>query len=356
MNFFRIGIYSLFVSSLLSLTGRTAIITLGDSITFGSNATTTNERYANQFATAQSLTLTNLGVGGRGVLEAASQINAAAFTRPVTVISFMAGLNDIRRNGSAVKTLKKGEACLRSVILRGLSNVNTPAGSSGVTRTGTTTGYAGNTVGGIYGSGTQPCTCASNGANNAATWTWTFTGTAFGIQFFGSDNVVSAYAIATVQIDGVTVDAIDLDSWYDGVSDGSKANNVGPVAFTWHGLTNTSHTIRVISNADGNCPIDYFCTINTPDNSPAYIIADIPYLDATGYATAPANGSTAASDAMSTVFRSIVNEYRSLGYNIVSVPTNSFYDVSTGLDPADHIHPNNLGHDQITNAFNSVIQ
>jgi lysophospholipase L1-like esterase len=354
IHLYRIGAVFIFVASLVSLQGRNTMYALGDSITAGQNASVAGERYTNQFSAGKGLTLTNLGVGGRGVLEAAIQIQPQTFTRSQTLITFAAGLNDMRRNGAATRTLKKMEACLKTVLIKGMAATNTASGSSGVTRSGTINAYAANTVGGTFPTGTLPCNCATNSPSTVATWTWTFTGTAFGIQFSGSDDVLSNYGTGTISIDGSVVQTLDLGEWYDGVSDGARDNARGPVGFTFHNLTNTSHTIVVTSTGDGNFPIDFFCTLNPPETSAAFLVAEIPYLNSTGYAISPNLGSVAASDICSTLYRSIVNEYKGYGYNINFVETNDYYVLATGLD-TDNIHPNNTGHDQITSAFNAAV-
>jgi len=352
---FALGALSRFLRPFVDITGKTQLFAYGDSYTAGQNATTAAERYINQFATGKGLTLTNRAVGGRGVYVAASTIQGDSFSRPATVITVMAGLNDIRRNGSATKTLKKIEACYRAIMLRCISNLNTPSGHSSVVRSGSVLGYAANTVGGLYPTGTLPGNFASYApSGSASSWTWTFTGTGFGIQFSASDDVISNYGTGKIKIDGVVVKTIDLGEWYDGISDGANDNARGPLGLTFHNLANTSHTIVVESDGNGNFPVDFFCTLQAPSGSPAILFAEIPYLNSTGYALSPNMGSVAVSDIASTVIKSIVNEYIALGFNVGFVQTNSYTNLITDLD-TDNIHWNNLGHDHGTNAFNAAV-
>lgn len=350
MHLFKIGSTTRFIDPLVSLAGRTNLIALGDSITAGQNASNAASRFINRFTTLKGLTLSNLAVGGRGVYQAAVSIQGATFTRSNTVISFMAGLNDMRRGGVAAKTLNKIEACLRTSILRGISNVNTASGAASITRTGTVTGFAANTVGGFYPTGTLPGAYATNANNNVASWTYNFTGTSFGIQFSASDDVISNYGSGTITVDGVLVKTVDLGEWYDGISDGSNANSRGPVAFTFHGLSSGAHTVVVQNDGVGNFPVDFFCTLQTPSNAAAFMVAEIPYLNSTGYALVPNLGSVANSDICSNLMKSIVNEYSSYGYNITFVHVNDYYILATGLD-TDNIHPNDTGHVQIRDAY-----
>lgn len=362
MQLAQLGILSSnIISERLSLAGITNIFALGDSITVGQNASPSSNAYINLIKSIYGIsTITNSASGGRGAWYAADRINHAGFTRASTLITVMAGLNDIRRNGSAAKTLAKIEATYRSIILRGISDANSAGGSVGVTRSGGTfTGYAADTLGGLYGTGTLPGNFACSvaiGTHPAAQYSYTFTGTAFGVQFSADDGVISNYATAEIRIDGVLVKTVNLDTYYDGVSDGTYDNARGPVAFSFHNLANTSHTV-VITGETGSgfgLPVDYFCTILPPATAASFLFFEIPYLNSTGYALSPALGSEAASDAASAVIESIVDEYKSYGYNIAYVRTNDIYNLLTGLD-TDNIHPNNTGHTQIRMAASEVL-
>lgn len=336
---------------------RTNLIALGDSITVGQNAAPSSNAYINLFRTAQGFsTLTNMAVGGRGIWNQTSLMQGATFTRSNTVVTCLVGLNDIRRNGAAAKTLRKIEAGVRSLIIKCFGTGAVPAGGPLVTRSGGSfVGYAANTVGGLYGTGTLPGSFAANCPNTiGASFSYTFTGTAVGVQMIASDGVISPHATCDITIDGVLVRQVNLSEWYDGLSDGVYDNKRGPVAFTFHDLTNASHTITVTATSNGNFPVDFFSTIQPLGSEAAMIFSEIPYLDSTGYATSPAFGSVQATKAANILVFQLVNFYKGLGFNIGFCKTNDYYDLATGLDTADHIHPNNTGHSQINNAFAAV--
>lgn len=341
----------------LDATGKNSLVALGDSITQGQNASPTTLSYINRYRTLYNFTtFQNASVSSRGVWNQANAVQGLTFTRSLTVISCLIGLNDIRRNSSATKTLAKIEACYRTIILKGLANAVAQSGSTGVTRSGGTfTGFSANTVGGTGTGGALPGATRASFSTDGGDWSWTFSGTAFGIQFIANSGDVETYGTCDIYIDSVFNRTIDLNVWYDNVSDGAYDNRRGPLAFTWHGLTNASHTIEVRTTNTGNpVVVDFFCSLQSVANSASFIFSEIPYLDATGYATSPSLGSVAASDAGSAVIRSLVTEYRALGYNIAYVQWNKFYNLSTGLDTADHIHPNNTGHGQGLEAFKAV--
>jgi len=345
----------------LSLVGKTTYVAVGDSFTVGNNASPLSNSFVNLFTTAKGLAVTNLAIGGRGAWSCANSIQSTGFTRGATVVHWMGGFNDLRRNGLLSggnfvdpRVVKKIEAGLRAVILKAIGGVSTaPGGSSLVTRTGTFAAYAANTVGGTYQNGTLGgSNIAAFTSTDGSKWTWTFTGTGFGIQFIANSGDVQTFGTADVYIDGVLNRSVNLNNWYDNVSDGSYDNRRGPLGQTWHGLSAGSHTVEVVSHG-GIVAIDYFTILQTLANSGSFIVWDIPYMDATGYALSPNQGSVAATDLANAVQRSVVSEFRGNGYNIVAAPSNSFYVLATGLD-SDHIHPNNTGHGQFFDCGVSV--
>lgn len=343
----------------VSLSGRSTIIATGDSFTQGLNASPASEAYIPQFRVTHPglTTLNNISISGRGVWSQASSIQGNGATKSSTLLTALIGLNDIRRGGASAKTLAKIEACYRALIFKGIYNASTPSGHATVTRTGTIIGHPASTNGGLFGSGTLPGNFASqSSAGGVDTWEWTFTGTEFGIQFIGSDGVAEVYGTANIYIDNVLVASKSLNNLADGISDGVNNNQHTPVAYTFHGLSSGSHTIRVESGGDGIVPIDFFATLHPAANSYAFLFAEIPYLTAYGYIATPGldQASIAESDTASDIIKGIVDEYRALGYAIAFVKTNTYYNRYIGCD-SDNVHANNIGHDEIEAAFNAAV-
>lgn len=329
----------------LPVTGRNTLFAYGDSITVGDNATTAANRYINKLATLYTMTLTNRGASGRGVFRMAQQGIVDGYTRANTLLTCMAGLNDIRRGGTNAKTLKKIEACYRVMAVKAISGTTTASGAAGVTRVGTFTNYSANLVGGVYtNTGTTPATFTNT---NGSYWEWSFTGTAFGINFIANSGDVQTFGTASVYVDGVFVEDIFLNDWYDNISDGTYDNRRGPLSWSWHNFSNTAHTVRVVANG-GIVPIDYFCLIqSSPSNCASVLAIEIPYLSSAGYAISPANGTVAISNSASLVIKKVIDYYSSLGFNMHFAWINDlWYNLTTGLD-TDQIHPNNTGHNQI---------
>lgn len=348
----------------LYIGGRTNLITYGDSITVGQNAVPSSNSYAELLEAAFFSTRTDSALSGRGMWRAAASAIGAAYTRTDTVVTLMAGLNDIRRNGSAIETLNKIEAGARVLFCKGIHANSIPSGGAFVTRVslgdpGWNT-YNAISNGGLYSFGTLGVDpCASFSYWDGDYYEWTFIGTQFGISFIGA-YPADAFGSADIVVDGNVIDNVDLNGWYDGVSDGVYNNQRGPLSLTWHGFTNTSHTVRVVNTcgltrpAGQPFPVDFFFEILPPALANIVIGLEIPYLNATGYAAVPSSGSVAASILGSERIFNVMNFYRSLGYPNVYIPTNSFYNLGTGLD-VDNIHPNNTGHAQIFNAINQYV-
>lgn len=339
----------------LRIGGRTNLITYGDSITVGQNASIPANSYAELLEAEFFSTRTDSALSGRGIWRAAATAIGATYTRTNTVVTFMAGLNDIRRNGSAAATLNKIEAGARVIFCKGIHASAFASGHSTVTRTGAFTAYNAAANGGLYGTGAIPGNVATYNYTNGDKWSWTFTGTEFGINF-----IVAAagegWGTFDVKVDGVIVQSLNGSGWYDGISDGVYDNKRGPLSLTWHGFTNTSHTVEVVNTGSGTdiTLVDFFFELLPPASANAVIGLEIPYLNSTGYAIAPASGSVAASILASERIFQVMDFYRSLGYPNVYIPVNDFYDLSTGLD-TDNIHPNDTGHLQIFNAINQYV-
>lgn len=330
----------------ITLTG-TTINVYGDSITSGLNASIAGNRWANLLAAAKSLTLTNGGLSGSGAWYAMTQIKGLTFdvTKFFTV---MAGFNDIDRNGSAARTLKKIEACYRSIMIAAIRGAQVASGSASVSRTGTITTSLATTYGGVNSNFAIPnAQAASQSSTSGDNWQWTFSGTGFCLQFIASDGAVATYGTVDIYIDGVVVKSVDLNVWYDGVSDGVYDNKRGPLAYSFHGLSNGSHTIKVQLTSSNTVILDFFAPLNTVASCPPMLFAEIPYRQGSTYPLS-------ARDSGSDVIKAIVDEYLALGYNIAFVKTNTYYNIYSGLS-YDNVHPYDAGHVQIDNAFLAAI-
>lgn len=341
----------------VSISGRTHIHAFGDSYPVGFSASPSSNSFVEQFKTTHGFsTITNAAEAGRGWTSMAIAAEAAGFTQAVTAVILAGGLNNARRGADDAKTLNTVEAGLRTVLLRCIQNARTASGAAAVTHGGTITAFDASAAYGVFGTGAIPGNVGTQAANgNAGSWSWGFTGTAFGIQFIASDGVTTSYGSVTVKIDGNLVATINLNDWYDGLTVGgvSPDGTRGPLAYTYHGLSSGAHTILVEKvGTTGLVPLDFFATIVAPAAAPVVYMFEIPYI--TSYGDTLSAGATSwsitAADNMTARIKTVAAEYVALGYPFTVVPVNSYYEVNKGID-VDGLHPNNNGHSGATGSY-----
>ncbi len=356
----------------IDLSGITNIVAVGDSFMVGANSTPsggTAADYTNSFinlykAEKEISTIQNIAVGGKGTLTMIQNIKNLAYTSLSSLMVVNIGLNEVRRGGDGSKTLKQIEAGYLYYLQKHLAINRVFSGSSSVTRTGTFSNTNFQSYGAVGTSGTLPASTRTSFTTTLnSQWEYTFTGTNVGFIFMASDGVIgTGYGRFEVYIDDTLISTEQAEGvWYSGIAELGNApiltNQLGPVPYIIHGLTNTTHTVK-IKNIDSGLAttLDYFFQLDTPSNTGPIMFMEIPYITTLGYSmysgvVPPHNNGTAAkSDTASAVIQSIVTEYRSLGYDIVFVPTNQYFSTSN-VDPADEVHPNNAGHVEIYNAL-----
>lgn len=304
----------------------TGIYTLGDSITVGQSATTGNS-YASKLVAYIGGSLNNQGVSGSGTCEAARRGVTISKTRNY-LMTVMSGLNDVRRTG--LNSITKIKTNLRAIIHAGLSGNCVSAGH--LTRTGSWTVLS-SLLGGRGRS--LPAGGAISTTDSSATLSWSFTGT---------NLIVGSIASANNSFD-------DLEIIVDGVSHYLQVSNITDENYSYPSLLikdleDTTHNVVIKSKNGTQIAVDYVGIL--AENPTPILIAYIPYLTSLTYA---GNTITLADiDAVNAEIESIVCEYDNVGL----VRTNDFYNLSTGIS-SDGIHPNNVGHNQIYEAFISEI-
>ena len=256
------------------------------------------------------------------------------------------------------KVLAEGILIINKQIITSI----TAAGSVGVTRTGTHNGFAADVYGGYFGTGTPPGNFATFiAAGGAGSWSRTFTLTTgqrgCSIIFSSADGTtVTGYGTCKVYIDSILVADLNLDRQYDGISDGADANTRGPVMLDFFDLGVGSHTIDVISDANGFVVVDSFNVIGTIESSGPIIFCEIPYCDSNGYRSSGAQvGTREISNIYSQMIYDMVLEYRALGFKVGFVPTNDFINLSAGLN-GDGTHWNDLNNDLMTTAITTAVK
>jgi len=320
----------------------------GDSITFGQGSTAGNS-YIELFSSLYGLTNINRAVSARGIWEAARLHNLNINVGNAKTSIVMAGFNDVRRGGNAVKTISKIKNGYRAIIVNQFLNMFIPAKNTGgsIATSGTWLDYFGDVVG-----GKSNATSGYGGYSSTigAYKEYTFKGNNVVLGMIGTDGVFETLGNFDVTIDGVLQGNYTGNNKTDGISDGSNDNARAPYILYFGGLTDALHTIRVTVTSANAVAIDYFGNLLLPKFSPPLIFVEAPKMNSAGYATAPALASDAIINELNTELENVVSEF-STEYPIYVAKTNDFYNVTTGIS-VDNIHPNDTGYRQI---YSSIV-
>jgi len=315
----------------------TGLIAYGDSLTTGSLAVG-NNGYAQQLAPYIGGTSLNYALGSSRSSYSANkalQTLPEGYRRPV--VSWMAGLNDIRQTG--MLALPKIEGNLRAFLAACFLRDACPA--SKMKRTGTWTALsagAGGKASAIGGTGLY-CT------NTANKLEWTFYG----------DNVV----VGGILVNGGSGTYQDLEISIDGGAWTLFDIFVPPDAefrydakiFTGLGLGIHTVAIRPVT-ANPYTVVDYVGTLTDPLTQSPVFVSEIPYL--LNWAQYNSVATQAICDAANQVINDVVAEFA--GYEIEVVKVNDFYDPTVaGNCASDGIHPTSQGHGHILDAFKDKI-
>ncbi len=322
----------------------------GDSFTLGSNASPSTWSYVNQLNGIYGITITNNAVSGKGVIPMAIASYAAQpvyeFDHPTIVF---VGFNDLRRGGSASATLNKINAGHTAMIVNSLLKFAVPASTCSETGSWSNftalTGKASN----LSGNSRQSST-----SGNTIGYTTTTPSDNIVIGTYGTDGVTYDYGRLSISIDGGTAVVYNPNGNADLVTDGTLDNGRGPDVIVITGLRNSTHTVGITVLDNKTTVLDFVGYMREPTACPPVYVVSPPRMDATGYATAPANATDAVITAGKLSLKAMLNS-TFVNYPVAFVDLDQYYDISTGLDAADHIHPNNVGHGQITKAIQSAV-
>lgn len=335
--------------------------TWGDSFTVGLNSSDPSLSYVGLLASGRNTFVNNKAVSSKGIWNmisvANTQVNAAYGPNNKIKTSVLVGFNDVRSGGNTAKLQNRILGGYRSFAVNAFKKFQIAAGSgdSSIVRTGTWAGFDARTVGGKYTTGalSGKFAVSSNTLNDTIAFTFTDTNVAVGL--IGNSGDIETYGIIDILIDGVVQISTDLNTWSDNITVGLYDCRRVPIAFFFTGLSNSTHTITVKITTAGITPVDYFAIMDNPQNCKKVLFCEIPYMNATGYAQAPANGSIAAADGASAKISQVVTEFA--GWPIVYVPINTgpyAFNLTTDVSP-DNIHPNDLGHFHIYQSISAML-
>lgn len=332
----------------------TTVIT-GNSIAFGDNGTVIpDSTYAGEFAAATVTQLYNQGVPSTGILNAIGlhYLNINPNNQVQTVSE--GGLNDARYGGGPRTVQNKVVNGTKAIFVNQNLYNFTAAGTAGTFYGTWNTSWPANSEGGKCSVGAFNNNHVGDSVTFSVITATTNPNIAIGWIFANSSTVYGS-----VYIDNVRVDSLYFGGKTDGLANNSSYSGTYiPGASIYTGLSAGTHKVKVIyGSGAGLLMIDYVGTLLAPTSCRPMIIMDLPHMDATGYATSPANATQAILDTISSRLDSLTASLAALGYPVYRGNTNAFYTASspTTLSASDHIHPTNAGHRQIFNSLVSAL-
>lgn len=311
-----------------------SLLTFGNSITVGLNATVQDSAYVNRVAAYYGLPLTNKGVSSTVAYQACASNLAYINPGHSAMVTFCIGLNDYRNNGGGATMYRGVKNAYEAAMVNQFLESYVSASDVAVTRYGSwTINYNAAT-----NSGGKTTTAAySSTTDDSLTTDITGTSVALGvIGLFGSLKDCIVY------IDGVIVDSFSTSA--QTANTGTTYQSMGKY---YTGLSSGVHHVKVKVGPGSNfLLIDYIGTFVPTASMRPFVYVHVPHMDATGYAGGSAT--QAIIDAGNDSLTASYNRAFAAGLNVYLAETNTYYNASTssGLS-SDHIHPNDLGMYQI---------
>lgn len=309
---------------------KSPLLSFGDSFTFGSLATA-NNGYAPRLANALGGTFSNYGLGGSVTTYStrkALEVLPEGYRRQV--VTWMSGLNDIRKIGTPAIT--KIEGNLRAFLAACFLDDCLPA--SALRRFGTWNNNPNDYGGKAFACGGFPLNTSGN--LNAS----------LSYDFYGDNVVIGAW-----RTNGNPGHYHDLSISVDGAPDvifplyGNTDELTSHDALILRGLGAGPHTVVIKPTTSATYTVvDYVGTLS-PNSAPVFV-GLIPNL--LNWAQYNSVATQEIADATSAAISSVVAEFD--GYPIEIVDTNQYYDPVTQCT-SDGIHPGDAGHEAIKQAF-----
>lgn len=323
------------------------IAAVGDSYTIGSAASPIlDSAYIYRLGTYYRIPVINYAVSGTGSITSTYQhfLNINYPNQYLT--SAMFGLNNLRFGGGGRKTINKIINGYKDVFCNHFSKTFYPASHSSITRSGSWTINWQSSSGGGKGGNSGAFTTGLNDYIQ-----FPFIDSTVWFSVITGDGSGSIYTSPTIEvyIDGLLNETINLNLQTDGVADGSFDGKLIPLVRYYTGLSFGAHTIRVVNKTAGQYLLfDGFGTLVDRNNANTYVMFHVPKLNPTGYATVPNNANAIMTDTVNVKIDSLYATFPSW-YPVRVAKVNNYFDPHAGMS-ADSIHPNNLGHRQITNS------
>lgn len=322
----------------------------GDSYTAGTGSGFYNSYAAIIGATFNS-TFTNCGISGTGVTKALTQswANLPKWHLRGTLITWMAGFNDLHYNGGGTATLQKIREGARAFMANAfLKKAWAADDTTAVTQTGVWTNATLN----VWGE--KSASLGGHAMFNAtagAKLSFSFTGNSAVVGTWSGKPTTYPLSPIDIYIDGAYVESYQPNNTTDGnLYLPDTYQGLTHTARVYTGLGSGAHTLEVRVTANLYAMVDYFGTLAAPAECPSLLMAGVVNVDATGYSTLEIQRTPAIDASASAVIQAEVNTFAALGYPVAFVSPNDYYNPATQIF-IDHDHPSASGHKSIAAAF-----
>lgn len=308
----------------------------GDSITVGALSTTYANRYVNLIASAFDTNFTNLGFSG-SVLEEPGQLDRmyAQNINDASISTLLTGYNNHRYYGTDANRLDTYEKALPAALVY-LSTPNTEKifgtsmSTSGNWNATTTYGISGRSI-------------FTKSSGSIATTT--VKGSV--VYIVGTRTDPRNTGSVTISVDEQTIGTYSCA----GVKPSSAAKiNYAPFLVRVPNLTNGPHTVKVVSNNNGYCQIDWIVGNTSLTAFPRVYVGGALLMTPTQYTKNSPKGSIEANTMYNNVIKKTRETLASDGLNVFIAPTESTFNPVLHMS-TDNVHPNDAGHKMIANTF-----
>jgi lysophospholipase L1-like esterase len=314
----------------------------GDSITVGYSANPqTTESYVNQVGDRKEWPISNQAVSGSQVADTAGIVYSNVI-EPADVALWLCGYNDMRCVGTDTgKQSYFGDTVYAlSVWLTVPDSDKITAQSSGVT-------YVGSWSDSAYYGGRLGKFSSTNGDTAAFV-------TKGSVAYI----VISRTTATASGQFSVTVDGIDKGVWdCYGAPAPVSGLEYAPCLIRVAGLSSGSHSVVLtVVSSGGDAYFDWAAGNST--RGPCLYLGNCLHMNSAGYATtglSQGDGDEAVSQ-FNTIIGDVAATLREDGLKVFYVDADARYVAHDASDPdtdvsSDNVHPNNTGHDHVTDAF-----
>jgi hypothetical protein len=313
----------------------------GDSITNGYGTSAPNKAYPSLISANTGWTLTNRGVNGMEALDGADAIYAIN-PGENNFFTLAFGFNDLRN----YQGIASGQTTFSNALKALMAWLAIPA-SARVKAQDAAVTYAGS-----WNSDTRygTPTMGRSSSTPSSTATFNFNGSALMI---GYTSLSAGTGTFTVAIDGGSPLAVV------GANAAPSANNrtYGPAVAIFQGLNQTDH-VCVVTVSSGIVALDWFAGLG--DNlshysGPCCFVGNIIRMGSSAFTSPPTQTQiNAYLGIYNTLIANAVRQLYRLGLRLYHVNVNNRFTIDNWF--SDNIHPDDIGHEQLSEGFIDVIR